>query len=57
MFAIQIPTVLNTIFIFLQDELARALAMSLGENVMVSTDSASDTNEGRSREDMVKDSF
>jgi hypothetical protein len=27
--------------------------MSLGENVMVSTDPVSETNEGRSREDMV----
>ena len=36
-----------------QDELARALAMSLGENVMVSTDPTSETNDGRSREDQV----
>jgi hypothetical protein len=37
-----------------QDELARALAMSLGENVMVSTDPTSENADGRNKEDQVK---
>jgi len=36
-----------------QDDLARALAMSLGENVTVSTDPATDGPDGRPREDQV----
>ena len=36
-----------------QDELARALAMSLGENVMVSTDPTSENADGRNKEDQV----
>jgi hypothetical protein len=37
-----------------QDDLARALAMSLGENVMVSTDPTTEGADGRSREDQVR---
>ncbi len=32
----------------------RQIAMSIGENVTFSTDSTSETNDGRSREDQVK---
>jgi hypothetical protein len=32
----------------------RQLAMSIGENMTFSTDPASETNDGRSREDQVK---
>ena len=39
-----------------QDDLARALAMSLGENVMVSTDATAEGGEGKNREDQVSPS-
>ena len=40
-----------------QDDLARALAMSLGENVTVSTDPTNEGPDGRPREAQVRLSF
>jgi hypothetical protein len=36
------------------DDLARALAMSLGDNVVVSTDPVAEGSDGRNKEDQVR---